>query len=146
MAAIDELTDLLAGLPNAASVTQAMKQRALDGARIPDSFGIWPGQDGYENTYDIYFAAFSLIGFLKAQPVVTATSSEGTSVTVQAPDWGALVAYYRSMSPIMQATQQDVLREVPIPGGPHVRPTNMHSTDASGRTVPYYGDVDTDLG
>lgn len=144
MAAIDDLNDLLAGLPNFTSLTQSMKDRALEGARIPDASGVWPGQEGYVNTYDVYFAAFTLLGFLQAQPVVKQASSEGTAVTVDPPNWGALMGYYRSLSPILSRTNGEVLREVPIPGGPHVRRQDMSGYDSTGRKEPYYGDVDTD--
>jgi hypothetical protein len=63
---MDELNALLANLPGYASLTETQKQNALDGARIPDSFGIWPGEAGYEVTYDVYYAALTLLGFLQA--------------------------------------------------------------------------------
>ena len=137
---MDELDTLLENLPGYSSITVAMKQAALDGARIPDSSGRWPGQEGYVNTYDVYFAAFTLLGFLRAQPFVRQSSSEGTSVAVDAPDWGALASYYSSQSRIVQSQGGTVLQSVAIPEGPHVRKTDM-----SGRGS-YYGDVDTDLG
>ncbi|QNL31021.1 hypothetical protein SEA_KAUALA_9 [Microbacterium phage Kauala] len=137
---MDELNSLLQNLPGYSLITDTMKQAALDGARIPDSFLLWPGEEGYENTYDVYFAALTLLGFLKAQPVIRQSSSEGTSVAVDAPDWSALSLYYRSLSPIVQAQGNTVLQRVAIPEGPHVRKTDM-----SGRGS-HYGDVDTDLG
>uniref|UniRef100_A0AAU6R5X5 Tail terminator n=1 Tax=Micrococcus phage Olihed TaxID=3092209 RepID=A0AAU6R5X5_9CAUD len=137
---MDELEALLANLPGYALLTPSMKQAALDGARIPDSFLIWPGEDGYETTYDPYFAALNLLGFLMAQPVVRQSSSEGTAVAVDAPSWSALAAYFRSQSYICSANGNQVLQEVPIPGGPHV-----YKTDMSGRWDGN-GDVDTDLG
>lgn len=118
-----------------------MKTTALGTALVPDSFGVWPGQEGYEPTYDIYFAACGLIGFLQAQPVIRQSSSEGTSVAVDAPNWAGLLAYYRSMSPISHATSQDVLGVVAIPGGSHVYHTDMTGTDGGSDD-----NVDTDLG
>jgi hypothetical protein len=138
MTALEDLTALVASLPNSALLTDSMKQTALNGALIPDSFNVWPGQPGYEATHDPYFAAIGLIGFLQAQPVVRQSSSEGTSVAVDAPNWSGLVAYYRSMSPIAQTTGNDVLRIIPIPGGSHVRRTDMGNTGGG------YVDVDTD--
>lgn len=136
----EALNGLLQSLPGYAILTAQMKQDALGAALIPDSRGIWPGQPGYTATFDIYWAAISLVGFLQAQPVVRQTSSEGTSVSVDAPNWSGLLAYYRSMSPIAQATQAGpILQAIPIPGGPHVVKTDM-----SGRWDGY-GDVDTDL-
>ncbi|AVJ49757.1 hypothetical protein PBI_LUCKY3_9 [Microbacterium phage Lucky3] len=140
MAAMEDLEALLQNLPGYSLITVSMKQAALDGALVPDSFLIWPGEEGYEVTYDVYFAALSLLGFLQAQPVIRQSSSEGTSVAVDAPNWGALTSYYRSQSRIVQASGNTVLTRVAIPEGPHVRKTDM-----SGRGT-HYGDVDTDLG
>lgn len=139
MTALEDLTGLVASLPNAALLTDTMKNDALAQSLIPDSFDVWPGTEGYEPTYDIYFAAIRLVGFLQAQPVVRASSSEGTSVSVDAPNWDGLLAYYRSMSPICQATHQGPLGVLSIPMA-HVRRTDM-----TGRS-DQYGDVDTDLG
>lgn len=140
MTALEDLTALLANLPNASLITDKMKQDALAGALIPDSFNVWPGQPGYEATSDPYFAAIGLIGFLQAQPVVRQSSSEGTSVAVDAPNWAGLTLYYQSMSRVSQATSNDVLGVVVIPGGSHVRRTDMKHGGGS------YDDVDTDLG
>lgn len=139
-ATANSLDELLNTLPGFDALTTAMKSSALAGALIPDAWGMWPGEQGYVATYDNYFAALNLIAFLQAQPLVTNTSSEGTSVTVAPPDWAALRSYYRSMSQIIQTTGQDVLTRVEIPDLPHVVPTNM-----SGRRS-HYGDIDTDLG
>lgn len=137
---MEELTALLAGLPGADLVTPAMKTVALQHSRIPDDEGRWPGQDGYVDTYDVYYAALSLLGFMQARPAVTSASSESTSVSTTPADWSALAAFYRSMSRICQAMGSDVLNLVDIPQGPHVKRTDM-----SGR-FDGYGDVDTDLG
>ncbi|WNO28256.1 hypothetical protein SEA_GAREY24_9 [Microbacterium phage Garey24] len=136
---MDELNALLQNLPGYALLTETQKQAALTGARVPDSFGLWPGEDGYEVTYDVYYAALNLLGFLMAQPVVRQTSSEGTSIAVDAPDWRALAAYYRSQSVICSATGNGVLQRVAIPDVPHVRHANMEGAGHG------YGDVDTDL-
>lgn len=140
MTAMDDLNALLVNLPGYGLLTPNMKQSALNGALIPDEDGVWPGQPDYVETYDVYFAAVSLIGFLQAQPVVRQSSSEGTSVAVDAPNWYGLLTWYRSMSPICTGMGNDVLQIVPIPDGPHVRRTDM-----SGRSDGY-GDVDTDIG
>ncbi|AUX83159.1 hypothetical protein SEA_REDFIELD_9 [Microbacterium phage Redfield] len=136
---MDELNALLQNLPGFTLLTETQKQAALTGAQVPDSFGIWPGEEGYEVTYDVYFAALTLLGFLMAQPVVRQTSSEGTSIAVDAPDWRALATYYRSQSVICNATGNGILQRVTIPDVPHVRKTDMRG-DQHG-----YGDVDTDL-
>jgi hypothetical protein len=141
MTAIDDLNALLVNLPNFSLITDGMKTTALSGALIPDAAHVWPGEAGYVTTYDVYFAAMGLIGFLQAQPVVRQSSSEGTSVAVDAPNWGGLLAYYRGMSQIAQATGNGVLTKVLIPDGPHVRRTDMSSGTDGGR----YDNVDTDL-
>lgn len=142
MAAIDDLSALLVNLPNYSLLTEQMKLDALAGALVPDPDDVWPGSTdpAYVNTYDIYFAAISLIGFLRAQPVIRQSSSEGTSVAVDAPDWTGLVAWYRSMSLICGATGSGVLNKVLIPDGPHVYHANMRSTGVDGND-----NVDTDL-
>ena len=139
MATIDDLNALLASLPGYALLTPSMKNAALLGAMIPDSSGVWPGQEGYVQTFDIYFAALNLLGFLMAQPVIRQSSSEGTSVAVDAPDWSGLIFFYRGQSPIVRAQGNTILGVVTLPDSPHVVPTDM-----SGRWGGY-GDVDTDL-
>lgn len=140
MTAIDDLNGLLAPLPGYAVLTPAMKQNALNMALIPDAAGVWPGNPGYFTTYDVYWAAVSLVGYMMAQPFVKQAASEGTSTTVDAPNWSGILAYFRSQSVIAQATAAGpILTEIPIPGGPHVVRTDM-----SGRWDGY-GDVDTDL-
>jgi len=141
MTAMEDLDTLVTSLPNAALLTTKMKQDALDGALVPDSFGVWPGGDGYVATYDPYFAAIRLVAFLQAQPVVRQSSSEGTSISVDAPNWAGLIAYYQSMSPISQAIASGpLLTKVLIPESSHVWPTDMTGRGDN------YGDVDTDLG
>lgn len=136
---LNELNALLENLPGYTLVTPSMKTSALTGARIPDSAGVWPGVEGYVDTYDVYFAAVSLLAFLQAQPIVTHTSSEGTSVTATPFNWGAVKAFYEGLSPIMARIKGDVLTAVPIPDPPHV--TRVPMNDKGG----YYGDVNTDL-
>lgn len=135
-----KLNELLSTLPGYDLLTDTMKTAAMSGALIPDSEGRWPGQEDYVSTYDIYFAALKLLPFLQAQPVVTSAGSEGTSVSVKPTDWNAIIAFYRGNSLIIQATDNDVLRVVPIPDPPHVVRVPMN--DRGG----YYGDIDTDLG
>ncbi|QXO14480.1 hypothetical protein SEA_JENOS_11 [Microbacterium phage Jenos] len=136
---MDELNALLQNLPGFGALTETQKQNALTGARVPDSFGLWPGEEGYEATYDVYFAALTLLGFMQAQPVVRSTSSEGTSISVDAPNWGALATYFRSQSVICNATGNGILQRVTIPDVPHVRRVPMEQEGG------YHNDVDTDL-
>lgn len=137
---MNELDALLSALPGYNLISETAKIAALQGSRIPDSAGRWPETAGYVETFDVYYAALTLVSFLQALPVVTSASSEGTSVSAKAPDWSALTLYYRSLSPIIQATGNSILQVVPIPAPPHVRRVSMN--DGGG----YYGDVDTDLG
>lgn len=137
---MEELNKILAGLVGYDMLTPEMKQSALNRSLVPDSAGVWPGRPGYVDSYDVYFAALLLIPILAAQPVVTSASSEGTSASVRATDWGQLAASYRGLSPIVQATSSSVLNILPIPDVPHVRRVPMN--DRGG----YYGDVDTDIG
>jgi len=139
MAAIDDLNALLVNLPNAALVPEQMKLDALKGALIPDAAQVWPGNLGYIPTHDVYFAAISIIGFLQAQPVIRQSSSEGTSVAVDAPNWSGLVSWYRTMSPVSQATSNGLLQRVAIPDAPHVSRTDM-----TGRSQ-LNDNVDTDV-
>jgi hypothetical protein len=139
MTAMEDLDALLVNLPNFSLLTSPMKQDALNGALIPDSADVWPGNDDYVSTYDAYYAAISLVGFLQAQPVVRQSSSEGTSVAVDAPNWTGLLAWYRSMSPICAATGTGILNKVLIPEVSHVRHTDMSSA------VNGNDNVDTDL-
>lgn len=138
MAAIDDLNELLESLPGYELISQNLKTSALANALIPDSFGVWPGREGYETTHDVYFAALGLLGFLQAQPVIRQTSSEGTSLAVDAPYWSSLINYYRGQSPIVQVQGGSVLSVIDIPQSPHVVRTDMSGGDS-------YGDVDTDI-
>lgn len=140
MADTTELDDLLSNLPGFALLTAGMKEKALAGALIPDANGVWPGQPGYLETVDTYFAAIGMVGFLRAQPVVRQASSEGTATAVDAPNWEGLVAWFQSLSPIVAATGSSVINKVLIPEGPHVVKVDMRGGDNG------YDNVDTDLG
>lgn len=120
--------DLLEKLPGYGNLSERQLLSAKDQSLIPDNQGHLPGHKDYVTTVDPYFAAFLLLGFLEAQPMVTATASEGTSVSATPPNWGALRRYYRAMSPIL-SMQNDVLTYVPIPDIPHVVRTDMRSGD-----------------
>lgn len=143
--ALADLTELMTNLPNATLISDGQRLAALNVSLIPDELGVWPGQPGYQPSYDIFWAAISLVGFLQAQPSIKHTASEGTQVVLDPPNWGSLVAYYRSMSPIAQKVSRTVLRPVVVPGESHVRKLDMHGHD-------YYdwrtsnGDVNTDVG
>lgn len=127
--AIAELDGLLSTLPGFSKLTRSMKERSINGSLVPDSAGVWPGQEGYQATYDVYYAAYGLLGFLRAQPVVRQSSSEGTSVAVDAPNWESLVNYFATNSVIMGAVHNDVLRAITIPQGSHVKRVDMRNYD-----------------
>ena len=136
---MDALEQLLEGLPNADKISSEQKMAVLNQSLIPDITGTYPGNPGYVATYDTYYAAYLLLAFLEAQPMVTSASSEGTSVTSTPPDWSALRGFYKSMSPVLSATG-DVLQVIPIPYVPYTTRTDM-----SGRN-DHYGDVNTESG
>lgn len=135
-----KLDELLSSLPGFAKLTPEMKTAALNGARIPDEAGVWPGQPGYVDTYDVYFAALKLVPFLQAQPFITSAGSEGTNISVKQADWSAIIKFYRESSQIILASGNDVLTRVLIPDVSHVVHAPMN--DGGG----YYGDVDSDIG
>lgn len=135
---LTKLNELMQSLPGYALLSDTMKTSAMETALIPDSNGVWPQQPGYVDTYDIYFAAVSLLPFLAAQPVVTSASSEGTSVSAKPLSWADLRKFYQGLSPILSGNS--ILTLVPIPDVPHIRRVPMN--DRGG----YFGDVDTDLG
>lgn len=139
-----ELDGIMSNLPGYDTVTQTMKNAALSQSLVPDYAGVWPGQLNYSPTYDVYWAAISLVGFLQAQPVLRQHSSEGTSFAMDAPSWGSLVAFYKSMSRIAGATEAPVIGTVAIPFTPHVKHVDMSGRTASGERTPY-GDIDTDV-
>jgi hypothetical protein len=140
MAAIDDLIKLLEPLPGYDVLSTHMLANALAQSMIPDGAGVWPGQPNYQDTYDIFWAALSLVGYLQAQPYIRQSSSEGTSVAVDAPNWTALTTYFKSQSKIAQATQSGpLLTAVPIP-----EINLIVRTDMSG-VGDQYGDVDTDV-
>ena len=134
------LDELLGSLPGYSVLTDVMKETALAGALIPDAQGVWPGAEGYTPTPDYFFAAANLLTFLQAQPLLTSTSSEGTSVTVTAPNWNAIRQYYLSQSPIIRAAGYGVMTRMEIPDMSHTLPVSMDGRRDS------YGDIDTDMG
>lgn len=133
---MEELNDLIDGLPGAEIISAGMKEKALQDSRIPDSNGNLPGEENYVPTYDPYYAAYLLVGLLYAQPTVTSASSEGTSVTATPFNWDGFGAWLKARSPIL--SQSDAFTILSIPGEPKVVRTNM---DTGG----YYDNRDADL-
>ena len=135
---MEQIDEILSNIPGYSSLPVTMKQTALGLSLIPDSNGVWPAQPGYVSTYDYYYAASILLGYLKAQPYVSSVSSEGTSVSTTAPDWSALAKSFASMSIIL--SNQGIFTKVSIPEGPYIVPTDMAGRGSR------YGDTNTDIG
>lgn len=134
---MEELKEILASIPGSNLVSDAMLTKALQQARIPDKDGRMPGDVAYIPTYDAYYAAASLVGFLRAQPAVTSAGSEGTNVSTTPYDWDSLLSWLYSMSPIKAASQSDVFTVIPIPSTHRKYRKCMEGDD-------YYGH-DTDI-
>lgn len=120
---MDELDQLLAGLPGVDKLSDSVKRQMLERSLVPDAEGRNPHTEGYIATYDTAYAAWLLVGVLSAFPMVTSAGSEGTSVSMTRPDWEALKRSFAVLSPIM--CRQDVLRILRLPPDPYVRPRNM---------------------
>ena len=133
---LTELDSLLSALPNSSKLTTELKERASLSALIPDADGRLPGTDGYEQTIDWAYAAWTLVGVVAAWPVTTQANSESTGVTVTPPDWEAIKAFYASLSPILRAQAGDHLTQVAIEMPPHYRRRHMRGDY----------DIDTDMG
>lgn len=106
------LDDVLALIPGGDVVSQAMRESALAKSLIPDSSGHLPGERGYTPTHDVFYAALTLLGVVRAQPAVTTASSESTSISATTPNWPSLEGWLRSQSVICR--NQDALTVIPI--------------------------------
>ena len=106
------LHDVLALIPGGDVVSQAMRESALAKSLIPDSSGHLPGERGYTPTHDVFYAALTLLGVVRAQPAVTTASSESTSISATTPNWPFLEGWLCSQSVICR--NQDALTVIPI--------------------------------
>ena len=106
------LDDVLALIPGGDVVSQAMRESALAKSLIPDSSGHLPGERGYTPTHDVFYAALTLLGVVRAQPAVTTASSESTSISATTPNWPSLEGWLCSQSVICR--NQDALTVIPI--------------------------------
>lgn len=130
--------DTILGIyPEYAFVSEELKQTALEHSVIPDSSGLLPSSPGYQPTYDSFFACLIILPLLRSQPVVTTSSSEGTSVTAQPTNWDALEAYLKSQSLVARISSNSVLQSIPIPDTDYLQ-RNRVGGDR-------YGDTDTDV-
>ena len=137
---MDELDIILGQVQGDDAVPNELKAHALEGSLIPDKNGVWPSKVGYIPTYDYYYAAMNLVVYLRSQPQVTSTSSEGTSVTTTVANWDSLMIWLKSKSAIVLASGDSVITPVSIPLGPHVVKQNMQGSGV------YRGDTDNTLG
>lgn len=119
-----ELDKLIDGLPNADRISKEARQQMLDASLIPDADGRRPGEANYVTTYDVAYAAWRLVDMLQGFPVTTSAGSEGTSVTMTAPNWAALKTSFAAMSPILKC-QLDVIRIVALPPDPYIKRVPM---------------------
>ena len=137
---MDELDIILGQVQGYDAVPNELKAHALEGSLIPDVNGVWPSKVGYIPTYDHYYAAMNLVGYLRAQPQVTSTGSEGTNVTVSPTNWDSLLIWLKSKSSIVLVSGDSVITPVSIQLGPHVVKQNMQGSGV------YRGETDNTLG
>ena len=137
---MDELDIILGQVQGYDAVPNELKAHAIEGSLIPDVNGVWPSKVGYIPTYDHYYAAMNLVSYLRAQPQVTSTGSEGTNVTVSPTNWDSLLIWLKSKSSIVMVSGDSVITPVSIQLGPHVVKQNMQGSGV------YRGETDNTLG
>lgn len=84
--------------------------RALDSSRTPDQQGHTPGQPGYTETIDPYWAAAEAVTTVAIRaagdPQLTRITSEGASFERTPPDLFRMAALLRARSPLGQQLAQ----------------------------------------
>ena len=114
-------------------LTDDQLDAALAASLVPDTAGIWPGGDGYVQTWDLWWAAAETAvtrsELAAMQPVVKRWSSEGTTVERVAPNWLALARQYRSRSPL--GAQTGAFAEIVVGGGIEYTPRSADAHGAS---------------
>nr|DAJ94188.1 MAG TPA: hypothetical protein [Caudoviricetes sp.] len=84
--------------------------RALDSSRTPDPQGRTPGQSGYIETIDPYWAAAEAVTTIAIRaagdPQLTRITSEGASFERTPPDLFRMAALLRARSPLGQQLAQ----------------------------------------
>jgi hypothetical protein len=84
--------------------------RALDSSRTPDQQGRAPGQSGYVETIDPYWAAAEAVTTIAIRaagdPQLTRITSEGASFERTPPDLFRMAALLRARSPLGQQLAQ----------------------------------------
>lgn len=109
--ALDKL-DQMVTMTTSPALSVEDLQAALAASLIPDAAGVWPGQPGYQPTYDLYWAAAEtcllrvMRAAMSATQTVTKVTSEGSTFEVEqsTPDWTALARKWRAMSQIGRET------------------------------------------
>lgn len=129
------LDDVLALIHGGDVVSQAMRESALAKSLIPDSSGHLPGERGYTPTHDVFYAALTLLGVVRAQPAVTTASSESTSISSTPPDWTSLEGWLRSQSVICR--NQDALTVIPITYDDYITKVYMEGESYRGYDADY---------
>lgn len=112
------LDQILQSIPHGDKITEDQKAHALSQSLVPDANGVWPSHEGYIATYDVFYAALSLVDLMEAQPAVTQASSEGTSVSTTAVDWSKIRKWLASGSVV--AGNQLAFTVIPLPYDPGV--------------------------
>ena len=129
--AAEFLAELFAGADPAPS--PAAIDRALLGARIPDTAGVWPGGEGYSETVDEWWAAADIAAWqaLRASirdggQTITRFTSEGATFEVAgSTDWGRLSEEWRRRSIIGRTTGAGGLGVLEVDGGGGYVPTSQ---------------------
>lgn len=132
---METLKALLALIPGSSIITPSMMEKALDDSLIPDKQGRLPGTPGYRFNHDVYYAVYTLIWLIRAQPEVTTASSEGTSITTTPFDWDSFIMFLKANSVIL--SNQGVFTVIPIPAEDRIRRVDMSGGDPRGYDSDY---------
>lgn len=126
----------LVGPAIAAQLTEEDWDAALDLALMPDSSGALPGDTGYDETVDPYWAAAEAMTALAIRTTAAGGglrkfSAEGASFEVDAPDLWGMAAALRARSTISKA-QASALGILEVDGRlSHYQPTSGGRPDVS---------------
>lgn len=101
----------------------AVLDQLIDGAAMPDASGVIPGEPGWVQTFDEWWAAAdaALMAASLAGDTLTSVTSEGSTFQVQGRDWQAVATAWRSRSTIGRLTGPHV---IDVPGYPVYGPTS----------------------
>lgn len=127
------LDSVLINTPHYSTVSDTLKKDMLKRA----VFYTRKDTASSQTNYDYFFAALSLLPFLKSFPQVTNVSSEGTSVSTTSYDWDSLEKFLKSQSVIYQQNYTG-FGVLSIPECDPIVPTYKY-------TGGFYADADTDI-